>query len=87
MFWLVCKVMPGTQYRQTDELQIDRDARIDYAYTSETAAHAKAQELAIQKPTTQYAVLAVTKVYETTTPKVISKKLDGRGQLVLDEGN
>lgn len=85
MRWLVINLNPGQHFRNDTEIDIDRTHRVETIFTNSGSAHQRAQELAIKTPTAQYAVMAVEKVYETTTPKVIMKKLDSRGQLVLDQ--
>lgn len=64
---------------------IDRKDNVKGYYTNRDAAVAAAQQAAKAKPTQQFAVMEVAAIFETTTPKVIAKKYNASGELVLDK--
>jgi hypothetical protein len=65
-------------------LALPNKDRITEYYTDEGQANQAAQQLAVQNPTKQYAVLGTMRVYETTTPKVLVKVYNDANELVLD---
>lgn len=83
MLWLVSPVSPKGNFINDYEMTPEKDDRVTSAFLSEKAAIAAAQKKATENPTKQFAVFSVSAVFETTTPKIIRKKLDDRGQLVV----
>jgi hypothetical protein len=64
----------------------DRDDKSgQIAHTTEEAAERYAEELAAKTPGVMYGIFVCSKVFETTTPSVITKKFNDSGELVLDE--
>lgn len=64
---------------------ISSKERPDVVYTSFEQAEQAAINLAKTNPQKQYAVMAVSKVYETTNPTVLTKIFNEAGELVLDK--
>jgi len=89
MHWLVVKLNPaieqenvGLDYRNLAQRS---DVVKDY-FRRETSAVMWAQKQATLNPGQQYAVMGVLKIFETTTPTVIEKYIDDRGQILPVSG-
>lgn len=74
----------GTRYG----FKLDRETQkqIDNCFETPELAEKYAVELASQHPGKQYGVFSCVRVFETTTPQVITKKFTDAGELALDTG-
>lgn len=72
----------GTQYG----FKLDRETQkqIDNCFETPALAEQHAVKLASENPGKQYGIFTCVRVFETTTPQVITKKFTKNGELALD---
>jgi len=64
---------------------VSRKSAITDYMTEKDAAVAAASKKAAENPGKQFAVFEVVEIFETTTPKVLRKRLNEQGETVLVE--
>lgn len=62
---------------------LDRASTIKEYFHTEPNADTCARKKAASNPGKQYAVMGIVKIFETTTPKVLEKVLNERGEIVM----
>lgn len=82
--YLVAKVHPAPSSATDDRgrVLVVKADHIRDSFDTEENAVAYAKKQAVLNPSVQYAVYGISRIFETTTPTVIEKQLDSRGQVV-----
>ena len=87
MMYIVCPTDMRGGLLEDNVVSLLKDDQVKVVYTRHELAVAKAQERAGKEPGRGFAVMCIEKVYEAKAPQIMTKKVDARGQLVLDDSN
>lgn len=87
MIYLVCHInQPPVRALTNTEYEMARASTVKSYHTSEESASKQAKKLATDTPGNQYGVMVVGQIWEAlppATPKLIHKKLNDSGEVVV----
>ena len=87
MFWIVCPTDMRGPFIDDTQMGLNKEDQVKAIFTQHDVAIAHAHTRAGKEPGRGFAVMAIERVYEAKQPTIITKKIDARNQLVLDDGN